>query len=106
MTAATLILIAVVLALGGIVGVRRAHQRLHGGIVAAAGILVADEEAQRRACGNAVHRAADDLKGVFFLPRRGDRTLRLTQAQHAADIFLINDRTGAQAIQHSTEAAP
>ena len=104
MPAAACILIPLILGVCRVVGVTRAQQLLRFGVVAAAGILVADHQGQRRAGGSALIHAGQKLH-LVRLGAGGRKPI----APGAAAIHrgchgcLVNGQPCRQTVQHSAD---
>ena len=97
-SAAPPVLIAVVFAVGGVVRVGGAGKAV--GIIPAAGVLVGDDDGQRRAGGAPLKDAAEYLIVVRLLPGGIQRRGGTAAGQLAAEEIPVHRQTGCQTVQH------
>ena len=101
MSAAAIVLKAVILAVGRKIGMRRTRRAVV--IVAASGVLVWDDYGQRSAGRSAAKHAAYDLKLVLFLPGRIQRRGRAAARELSRDEVLIYLYSRCESVYHASD---
>ena len=106
MTAASAVLIAVVLALRCVIRMGWTGRRTHLRIIAALHVLIGNQDGDGRSRRFATAHAADDLKSIFFLSGCGNSAAWAAQIQHMRDICFIHRNARRQPINHRADHFP
>ena len=90
-----------------IIGMAGTGQVFQFGVIFGAGVRIADNGAQRRACSFAVKYAGKNLRLVRLLPGRSQGAFpRSATLQFRADKIQIHLHTGRHAFQHYADGRP
>lgn len=100
MTAAPIILPALILHKSGVISMPRPQQVFSFLIITAARGGVGNQQAKRRARGAPIEKTADNLNFIWLLPRRGNRAHRPALGQPMANTVQIEPQPGLQAVNH------
>ena len=103
MSAAAIILKAVIFAKSSIVGVSGTRLATQSGIVTAVLGLIGNQNANGRTGRHAVPHAAFNDEGIALLTRGGQLACGTAQRELVADFILIHGDAGSKAVQHGAD---